>query len=150
MMCCLSSFAFELHNPICPCCPCCPCFPCFGEGMYLEKSPIPRTLDEYISSAELLVGQLRKLHPPSLNPHEDDVILWLTRSHFLVELRSRQISCIEVRKTVEATKLSEIFPDSNTWITTMIKHTKAKTVQELLTRLGSQIIIHLPTCTHMG
>ena len=118
--------------------------------MYLEKSPIPRTLDEYISFAELLVGQLRKLHPPSLSRQEDYVILWLIRSHFLVELRSRQISCIEVHKTVEATKLSEVFPDSHAWITTMIKHTKAKTVQELLTRLGLQIIIHLPTCTHMG
>ena len=65
-------------------------------------------------------------------------MLWVIRSHFLVELRSRGISHITIEKKTNVEDLFDIFPDSNSWIQVMAKHTQATTVQELLTQLGSQ------------
>ena len=126
--------------PSCPNCPSCPTYPCRGEGIILEKAPIPRTLDLYISTTQHLLQEFKALHPPSLsNKHDEDYVkLWLIRSHFMVELRSRGIKCIEFDKKAEANKLLNVFPDSNIWIAMMIKVTKAKTIDELLNRLGLQ------------
>ena len=139
----LGNVAYVMRSPRCPCrpsCPSCRCCPCFGEGMLLEKAPIPRTLDLYINTTEHLLREFRALHPPSLSKKSDEdyVLLWLIRSHFVVELRSRGIKCVTFNKKDEANKLLNVFPDSNVWIDAVIKYTKSTTIEQLMTRLGWQ------------
>ena len=108
--------------------------------MLLEKAPLPRTLDLYTSTTQHLMREFRALHPPSLSnkSDEDYVLLWLIRTHFIVELRSRGIKRVTFHKLDEANKLVNVFPDANVWITAVIKYTTATTIEQLITRLGWQ------------
>lgn len=61
---------------------------CHSAGMALFKSPVPRTLAQYISSAKSLRSLLSDIAPPGVG-NSDYGVPWLIRSHIFGELRAR-------------------------------------------------------------
>ena len=81
----------------------------------MQKSPTPRTLQEYKDVSEYCKAQLADADPAGLNKDSRYLIPWLIRSHVLATLRSMGIPALEL----DDTKVSDIigcFPEANGWL----------------------------------
>ncbi len=103
----------------------------------MEKSPIPRTLQSYTSTAQSLLSIFNDIQLPHIRVAASCSPLWLIRSHLYTELRCRGIKQVEVDDDVPVSELSAAFPDSHGWIPKLVKITGASTVGELLERIGA-------------
>ena len=110
---------------------------CHAAGAALRKSPIPRTLSEYVTIVNALMSVLSTIDPPGVAKAKTYSCAWIARVHIIVELRVRGIPRLG-SDTTTLQDVQGIFPDVGTWLSTLAKKYRLTTLRDVSAHLGYQ------------